>query len=288
MKKLIPAFLAGAIALTGVEVLANNVIESAEFGNTKIEFNEWPLELDRNIINVQLGNSADTHRFISLKSLLTAFGHGIDWNAQTNTLEIINFAVHHYRELRELHPIIEPIDMDSINPDEWFNWWQISSNNKSLSIHSGVLVSLMENAPRPDNEHLMSSDDWEYWFENHFDRYFDRTIFTSVIGCNVQEIRTIMYESHSGFSEIQINLQDIKDSGIFSDEEIEQLLENIHAESSRDSWEPEILTEEEIRRRSLDNLLLNISDPSLFGHNIHSNEQLEQLAEIVRLEMSNK
>ena len=279
MKKLIPLFLAGAFVLTGVEALANNVIENAEFANTQLEFNDWSLELDRNILSVQLRGSEDVRKFVPLEDLLTSQGHRVEWDSRTNTLEITTSTLNHYQQQRELHPIVEPIDMDNIDSDEWFNWWLLSNNNFSLS-HGGVLASMVEHQPWPDDFHLMDSDEMDYWFENHFDHYFDGTIFESVIGCNAEKIRVINYMNPYGFSEIKFNLQDVIDSGIFSDEEIEELLENIRTESQ--PW-----SEERMAQHQLEDILSQVSREPHFI-NILSDEQLEQLAEMARAQMSNE
>lgn len=266
MKKLIPAFLAGVFALTGVEVLANNVVKTAEFTDTEVVRNaDWSLGLD--VVRVQVEGSDDTYKFVPISDLLRSFGHDVTWDSETNTLKIVEASLHRYTEQRELHPIIEPIDMDNINPDEWVDIWLFNSIGGMWS--DGIVVGA-------ENPLVIPEDiDTDYWFENYFPYLEDRNIFTSVIGCNAQEIRSIWYTSEFGFANNKFNLQDLIDSGIFSDEEIERALEMLQSE--RDGYDPWVLTEEEIAEMNLEAVLFL---------DLFSNEQLEQLLELAKLQMT--
>ena len=271
MKKLIPAFLAGVFTLTGVEALASNIIERVEFSDTKMVLNNWPLELDRNILSVQIRGSEDIYKFISIKDLVANFGHGDDWNAQTNTLELIEGSLYHYRQQRELHPIIEPIDMDNINSDEWINLWWSQGNTMMHSGHDGVVGIIEERVHPPLDMEI------DYWFENYFNPE-DFIRVRSTIGCNAQEIRSIFYINPNGFTDVKFNIQDIEDSGIFSDEETDELLGRIEREIDDivNEWD-----EAAFAISMLQHIILSTNQYSFLD------ERLERLAEVARLQMSN-
>lgn len=279
MKRLIPAFLSGVFALTGLtglEVLANNVVKTTEFSNTEVVHNDsWSVGLD--VISVQIEGSEDTYKFIPIMDLLIHFGHKAEWNAETNTLEITESLLHYYMQGRELHPIIEPIDMDNINSDEWVDIWMFSSfstqDTQFIVWRNEIIVSVDQSPEIPEDVDL------DYWFESNYKEGY-KTVITSVIGCDAQKVRSIRYVSENGFNDIKFNLQDLIDSGIFPEGHIEEVLERMQS-TRRDyssDWMP---TEEEIANINLEMILFNATSEFFSG------DKLEQLAELARDQMLN-
>jgi len=245
MKKLIPMLLTTAFAFAGVlgstTVLANN-IESMEFSNTQI-YDSWSfgLELNRNIINITLENSNEIYRFIPINDALESVG--VNFNLSGNTLEITNSTLLHYQGLRELNPIIEPIDMENINIDEW-----VSSNVLSGALDwpttdfDMVTISLRSMVPIPEGM------DRIYWFENYFD---ETIILSSVLGCNAEEFRSIAF-SHTYGTDFMFNLEDVLESGMLSDAQVEKLfLEKEREEAIRNGimLEPTEVEMEQMREQ---------------------------------------
>jgi|GEM_PF-2407760 len=275
MKKLIPMFLAAAFAFSGAlgstTVLANN-IESMETTNTQIAIHDWPLEIDGNIINIILENSDNIYRFIPINGILENFG--LDFNLSDGKLEITDFTLSNYQALRELNPIIEAIDMENINLDEW-----VSSNVLSTVLGGAgtsfdmVTISLQSQPEIPEGM------DRRYWFENHFSEPIP--LLSSVIGCNAEEFRSILFNDISDdnwhrMHDFLFNIEDVLESGMLSDAQVERLFIEKEREEARRSGQATQVTEaelEEWQELRFSNMVSDI--PNL------STEQLKELIEIL-------
>jgi len=232
MKKLIPMFLSGIFMLAGQNVFASTTIENAEFSNVNIYVREpenpfdifdiitedrkiitRKIESSTNLVKVHVSDNEAIH-FIDiaevprfLKELNIQFlNHelNINFDANTNTIEILTDEFLDSERRWQETQIIEPIDMDNINPDEWIDFWLISAmhseqNVMSFSWFSSEIISVQVETETGDFKSLIDS----------------------VIGCNTEDIRVISdYDyRHS------INIQDLKDNDIFSDDELSRLLQ---------------------------------------------------------------
>jgi len=274
MKKLIPMLLTTAFAFAGVlgstttTVLANN-IASMESVNTQILLpGSWPLEINRNMMNVTLENSDEIYRFIPINEALESLNI-TDFNFDGNTLEITNNMLSNYQELRELTPIIEPIDMENINIDEWVssNVLLTASGWNSMSFDM-ITISLRYQT----RDQIPQGMDWNYWFENYFE---ETTMLSSVLGCNAEEFRSIAY-SQPFRMDFMFNLEDILESGMLSDTQVERLfLEKEREEAIRNGimLEPTEASMEEWRQSMVFQISSHI--PSL------SANQLGELIEVL-------
>ena len=251
MKKLIPVFLTGFLTLLAgtaeVDVFANNIAEQVEINNVGVIFNGWESGFDVDLLNFETATSESSNSFLPVRSVLEFLGYHVTWNAEANNIELIDRESFNYKIFREAYQIIDPIDVDNINPDEWISHHEIFERiNANLrfqdvslqfNIVSGVLaVSNINTIFRDDTDeeneldlaisgaaistgHRSMGLDEDISFSNT-----GRT-FTSVIGCNTGSIRTIYIESDTNwFGELKFNLQDLVNSGIFYDEELENLL----------------------------------------------------------------
>ena len=242
MKKLIPLLLSGAFMLTGSNVFANNLAEKSEFSTdvtlTGIQlesishFTNWvhlndrsqivtqQLQLNNNLLNVQIADGYGNYelvnfishadivafldKIISLSGNEFGFNANAYWNSETNTIEVVT---DEWLAWQQNQPqLIEPIDMDSINPDEWLDLWFLSHfDNHSMGF-------LMTSRSTVQFDMFTRSD------ENNYEDY---TLIISVVGCNTSDIR-IIDNQISGF---QVKIQDLKNSDIFTHDEILYLIE---------------------------------------------------------------
>ena len=269
MKKLIPLFLTGIFTLSGVNVFANSSIEAVTATDTQVTLRSHPLELNESVLNVQVGEN--TYKFVSVADIFQSFGISFYWNNETSTLAITENILSIYQEMRELYPIVERIDIDNINPEEWIsdhilftlgpdtNW---GSNGFMLEAQEVIIT----------NREELSLRDW-----HDYDPEIN-IIFTSITGCNAEKIRSIVVTEELEYWSAQrfkLNIQDLLDSGLVSAEQIEEELRREQIFGGFDTF-----TEEELAQMELETLLRSVE------HGIFSAEQMEQLLELAKIQIS--
>lgn len=300
MKKLIPMFLAGFVALAGASssVLANETIENAEFSNVNISLSRWqadednedlfrnwppfghhvvtvPFQLDGNLLTVRTANNSEVLPFVShtdaakLLSALNSHGETLEasWNIETNTIELVDSWF--TNQLR----IEDPIDADNINPDEWihfdFAFGSIMNNFEEggysfFGMGGGGSIDVARQRFDPINFSFSEPE----------------TLFSTVIGCNNAEVRAIPMlhnlagdedDFHNPFDS-KLNIQDLRDSNIFTDDEIARILE------LREIYEtPQAM--------QLSMMFTFFSE--LITSGVFSDENLTKIIESIELELSN-
>jgi len=248
MKKLISMALAGFLMFGGTTVLANN--PSAQLITPNVTLTEWDhselpvswhtpsvspvitrsLRLNDDFLRVQLAD--EVVYFMShndfLKIFLAHLGFGVEdvdlywyWDSETDTLEITS---PHARSREEERTIVDPIDMENINYDEWIFLQFITS---VIDLH-GASVSesfIRVDLGRPSFiAETVSGRDIITQTGDDEDTSFS---FESVFGCNAEDIRTILDNDEgelSIFDVVKINIQDLRDSE-FPDDLIDEALE---------------------------------------------------------------
>ena len=268
MKKLIQLFLAGVFSLTGVNVFANNYIKTAELSDIQVTFDGQNLELSHNVIKVQVYDN--TYKFIPVRDLLQRFGHTSYWNHEANTLEITHSLLDHYLDMRILHPIVYPINMDNINPNEWIGFSGMSALLSDVTVNMGSNSFVADISYFPIT--IVPDDvDFNYWIEDNSPTV--TTLFSSIIGCNAEEIRSIIV-THGVFTDTKFNAQDIIDSGVLSDEQVEALPLAIEREQRIRAGLG--LTKEEIAVSEFKGIVGSIESDRF------STEQLRKLSELIK------
>jgi len=239
-------------------VADSKIIENAEFFDAQIIFNRHNREFTNQPLSIQVQGSEYTRTFIALEDLLEFFWVGIRIDNDTNTINITQGRLNDFEIDRALNPILEPIDMGNINPDEWVSASVIMSILHAGMTHGPSTVSVHGNSERfPDNYN---------------------TAFTSIIGCNQQKIRAILEPDIDRFG-IKFNLQDIIDSGLFLQEELDEIPEAIKREARMLSDEgPSV---EDIARMNVESLIWGI-EAGLF-----SDERLEELLTLIKPHIEN-
>ena len=284
MKKLIPLFVAGLFWLGGTNVFANSTIESVESTDISIEFNSHPMYLDSNVIKVQMSDSENTYMFVPIGEMLERALLGFQWNDETNSLEITHTALNAFQIGRELNPILELIDVNRINLDEWlsFSGLSFALNRADIMMNGmggdGFTVSLWV----PNHNVRPPDMDIDYWFENYYEQ--PAPLFSSLTGCNAEKIRSVeIFVEESEFRgahyELMFNIQDILSSGVFSAEEIESISDAIERYRNTGSD----LTEEENMQERFKWLLREIASEFVFTN--MSDAHLEELLEVAKLQM---
>ena len=256
MKKLIPMFLASAFMLTGSNVFANNLAENAEFVETTITLktldvndeerfmSRWTqfgfdesnivtslLRSNENLLRVQMPDNDDVVYFIpyaEIARLLTEVAqndrwrssenHGlhVNWVSETNTIEFFDgwFLEHQESEVQ----VVDPIDMDTINLDEWISIEFIFQPRESNEDEAASSRSF-GGSWGSDSVNISLWDSYNNTSE---------TVFESVVGCNTVDIRAInvhletqdLADPFQQFN-IKFNLQDMIDSETFARDEVE-------------------------------------------------------------------
>ena len=245
MKKLIPVFLTGFFIITSANtnVLANEVIESAEFTKTNISVSKWMpddentpfhlsplghhvvtnnLQLNRNLLGVQMAGSDDIVYFVSHTEVaeillaLDRWGESfeVNWNEEDNVIEILNS----WFIGASISIIEDPIDMETINFNEWIN------------INFVLVASeyLEEQSYRISAHGIHETITFERF---NLETFESEELFTSVMGCNISKVRVISPIVLDHDAEIAIpfhigvNIEDLKNSNTFTEDEISIMLE---------------------------------------------------------------
>ena|GEM_PF-2252595 len=309
MKKLISMALAGFFMFGGTTVFANNpnvqlvtpsvtikgwdMGEHPHFGwinHSELEVITRNIGLNDDFLRVQLAD--EVAYFMShndLATIIAEISHFRQneeietyWNSETDVLEISVSGMSFISE-REA---VDPIDMDSINHDEWVYLRFLtdglsvgmSASDTFLSVQAsqqafggvamisvsfdsegGAIVAESEPEPAPAPEEV---EDFS---------------FDSVFGCNAEDIRTILVDDENEefiFERIKVNIQDLRDAGLFSDEIIEQALELQATHGTprmlNISWQ-------------FENMKMTVEQPDML-----SDTQLRQLLEISRNTLENR
>ena len=259
MKRLVPMFLTGFFMLAGAStnVFANEDIERVVLSrpnvnliewqpdNEEAGFRGWPpfghhvatrsLQLSESLLRVQMAGSDDVSHFVSytqipeILALLDEWDTGfeVNWNKETDTIEIFS----DWFRNNQNNVIVDPIDMDNINPDEWvdlefiFSLGQQDGEGRNFNFSgsgSSDFVTIERfwwTAPDDESVAVVSQSERE-------------ELFTSIIGCNTSKIRAIPIIMPddvtgtfiSGFNS-RINIQDMIDSEIFTDNDIKRMIE---------------------------------------------------------------
>jgi|GEM_PF-2534366 len=208
--------------ISTTEFNSNLIIEKIEFSNTKVLFDRWPRN-DIEVLDVQMQGSDKVYKFVSIQDIVPT-NPCIKWDAEINSLEITNRDLAFYEIMREQNPIIEPIDMSNINPDEWISTWVATNGLETNFIlsPSSVIINLL----------ILDNT----------------TTITSIVGCNAQKIRTVITSDYAGQRSILINVQDLIDEGLISVEQLELIPSAREEERLMNSNELQFTPQELIRR----------------------------------------
>ena len=255
MKKLLAGFLAGAFLLSSVNVLANDSIENAELNSVRVILNGYQIKLNEALLDIQNVNSQNKVNFMPFRELLEYLGYHIEFNSETNNIEISEQWYFDMLTRNEAIQIIEPIDVDNINYDEWI---------------ASTFLYLLGGSREFDGTmfgHLGSGSDTEYTFNHAYDH---NARFTSIIGCNTSDIRGFRVDPWTLF----LNIQDLLESGIFSDEELAEIKDLIELERTYGTFEGYLAA------RNFDNI------QQLIISGEFTNEELAYIAELFKLQIA--
>lgn len=193
MKKIISGFIAGVIVTTGVSVMANGLIERAEFNNVGVSFNGEKLELSQKLLSVQAHGSDNVSNYMPVREVLEGMGYIVNWNGGNNMIEISS----------QVQSLIESNQSkDKFINNEWVDTMDIVSVYGYTILGGGIhdVFAVYESRESQEPIFISALDDHDNERVNSFN-FSDRVI--------KNEVRIIREEGN-----LKVNRQDLLDLGI--------------------------------------------------------------------------